>query len=77
MFNVNVINNGKFYIAIQIYIPNKKYFSTFKKNSDTMGPQSPEGLTTLLILASVCVVILITAFSLTFFRKADTSDKKH
>lgn len=42
-----------------------------------MGPQSPEGLQTLLILASVCAIILITAFSLTFFRKADTSDKKH
>lgn len=42
-----------------------------------MGPQSPEGLQTLLILVSICVVIFITAFSLTFFRKADTSDKKH
>lgn len=58
-------------------LPNIKYFSTFIKNSNNMGPQSPEGLQTLLILASICVVILVTAFSLTFFRKADTSDKKH
>ncbi|GEM_PF-6691701 len=42
-----------------------------------MGPQSTQGLILLVTLASVCVVILITAFSLTFFRKADTSDKKH
>lgn len=42
-----------------------------------MGPQSPEGLTTLLILTSICLVIIITAFALTFVRKADTSDQKH
>ncbi len=31
----------------------------------------------LICLAILCVVIFVTAFSLTFFRKADTSDKKH
>lgn len=42
-----------------------------------MGPQSTQGLILLVTLASVCAVIFIAAFSLTFFRKADTSDKKH
>lgn len=42
-----------------------------------MGPQSPEGLTTLLILSSVCVIICIITFALTFYRKTDTSDKNH
>jgi hypothetical protein len=37
--------------------------------------QSPEGLTLLITLATVCVAIFFTAFVLTFFRKADTSDK--
>lgn len=31
----------------------------------------------LICLAVLVVAILVTAFSLTFFRKADTSDKKH
>ncbi len=40
-----------------------------------MEQQSHEGFILLITLASLCVVILVTAFSLTFFRKADTSDK--
>ena len=40
--------------------------------------QSSEGFTLLVTLATICVAIFITAFSLTFFRKADTSDNsKH
>lgn len=31
----------------------------------------------LIVIALLAVTIFITAFSLTFFRKADTSDKKH
>ena len=31
----------------------------------------------LICLAILAVAVLVTAFSLTFFRKADTSDKKH
>lgn len=42
-----------------------------------MGPQSTDGLILLVTLASICAVILITAFSLTFFAKRDTSDKAH
>ena len=40
-----------------------------------MEAQSQEGLTLLITLTLVCVVILITAYSLTFFVKKDTSDK--
>lgn len=40
-----------------------------------MGPQSTQGLITLVTLATVCAIIFITAFVLTFVRKADTSDK--
>jgi hypothetical protein len=39
--------------------------------------QSTEGLITLITLSSVCVLILITAFVLTFVRKADTRDGHH
>jgi len=31
----------------------------------------------LISLAILCVAIFVTAFSLTFFAHADTSDKKH
>ncbi|HTM99431.1 MAG TPA: hypothetical protein VL088_11830 [Pedobacter sp.] len=31
----------------------------------------------LISIAVLCVAIFATAFSLTFFRNADTSDKKH
>lgn len=39
--------------------------------------QSTEGLILLITLATVCVAIFVTAFALTFFRKADTRDKSH
>lgn len=39
--------------------------------------QTGEGTTFFVILALLCVAIFVTAFSLTFFRKADTSDKAH
>ena len=42
-----------------------------------MEAQSQEGFILMVTLAVVCIVILITAFSLTFFRKADTSDHTH
>ena len=41
-----------------------------------MEAQSQEGFILLVTLALVCVAIFATAFSLTFFRKADTSDNK-
>ncbi|SFH17450.1 hypothetical protein [Pedobacter insulae] len=31
----------------------------------------------LISVGIICLAIFVTAFSLTFFRKADTSDKKH
>ncbi|MGF1924135.1 MAG: hypothetical protein ACQUHE_08135 [Bacteroidia bacterium] len=31
----------------------------------------------LICIAVLALAIMVTAFSLTFFRKADTSDKKH
>jgi hypothetical protein len=42
-----------------------------------MEAQSTEGLYTLLTLSSVCVLIFLTAFVLTFIRKADTRDGHH
>lgn len=42
-----------------------------------MGPQSTDGLILLVTLASVCVVIFITAFVLTYGKERDTSDSKH
>lgn len=41
-----------------------------------MEAQSQEGFFLLVTLVVVCIVILVTAFSLTFFRNADTSDNK-
>lgn len=41
-----------------------------------MEAQSQEGFILLVTLAVVCIVILVTAFSLTFFRNADTNDNK-
>lgn len=37
--------------------------------------QTGEGTTFFIILALLCITIFVTAFSLTFFRKADTGDK--
>lgn len=37
--------------------------------------QTGEGPIFFVILALLCLTIFVTAFSLTFFRKADTSDK--
>lgn len=31
----------------------------------------------LICIAILAITVVVTAFSLTFFRKADTSDKKH
>jgi len=47
----------------------------YQNNKLTMGPQSTDGWILLVTLASICAVILITAFSLTFFAKRDTRDK--
>lgn len=41
-----------------------------------MEAQSHEGFILLVTLVAICIVIFITAFSLTFFRKADTNDNK-
>lgn len=41
-----------------------------------MEAQSQEGFILLVTLATLCIVIFITAFSLTFFRNADTNDNK-
>jgi hypothetical protein len=39
--------------------------------------QTAQGLYTLITLSSVCVLIFIATFVLTFIRKADTSDGNH
>lgn len=41
-----------------------------------MEAQSQEGFILLVTLSILCIVIFITAFSLTFLRDADTSDHK-
>jgi hypothetical protein len=42
-----------------------------------MEAQSAQGLYTLITLSSICVLIFISAFALTFIRKADTRDGHH
>ena len=39
--------------------------------------QSAQGLCTLITLSSLCVLIFIIAYVLTFVRKEDTSDVHH